>query len=117
MVVQVTDRFGNPIAGVSVFFRVSVGFGSLSNPLDVTDAGGFAETVYTSEAGSSGGVAVSATAPGVGTVLFEGSITAIGTPPDTTGGGGGGTGCRSSARSRRDPARPELPVHAGARRR
>ncbi len=92
MVVQVADRFGNPVAGVTVFFHVSVGFGALSSALDVTDAGGFAETVYTSAAGSTGGVAVSATAPGVGTVIFEGSITAIGTPPDTTGGGGGGGG-------------------------
>jgi hypothetical protein len=92
MVVQVTDRFGNPIQGVTVFFRVSVGFGTLSNSLDVTDAGGFAETVYTSAAGSTGGIAVSATAPGVGTATFTGSIEAIGTPPDTTGGGGGGGG-------------------------
>jgi hypothetical protein len=35
---------------------------------------------------------VSATAPGVGTATFTGSIEAIGTPPDTTGGGGGGGG-------------------------
>jgi hypothetical protein len=90
MVVQVTDRFGNPIPGVDVFFRVSVGFGSLSSSTDATDGGGFAETVYTSQAGSTGDVAVSASVPGVGTVIFTGSIEAIGEPSDTTGGGGGG---------------------------
>jgi adhesin/invasin len=90
MVVQVSDRFGNPISGVTVFFRVSTGFGSLSAASDVTDANGFAETTYTSTAGSFGGIAVSATVPTAGSVVFTGGITPVGETPEEEGGGGGG---------------------------
>jgi hypothetical protein len=93
MVVQVTDRFGNPTSGVTVFFRVSTGFGSLSADSDVTDANGFAETTYTSTAGSFGGIAVSASVPTAGSVVFTGGITPVGeTPEEDDGGGGGGGG-------------------------
>lgn len=92
MVVQVTDRFGNAIQGVTVLFRVSVGSGNVSPTQAVTDANGFAETVYTSNSRSFGGFAVSASALGVGTVVFTGEITPEGTSPDTGGGGGGGGG-------------------------
>ena len=93
MVVQVTDRFGNPIPGITVFFRVSVGFGTLSNATAVTDANGFAETVYTSNAGSLGDVAVSAAVPGVGAVTFTGEIIAEGGTEEEEDGdtGDGGT--------------------------
>lgn len=40
--VQVTDRFGNPIAGVAVVFTVLPGGGSIADSTGVTDAGGFA---------------------------------------------------------------------------
>ncbi len=74
MIVQITDRFGNPIAGVRVLFRVSTGGGSVSPTEALTDADGLAETIYTSGAGDFGAFAVSATAPGVGTTLFTGEI-------------------------------------------
>jgi hypothetical protein len=97
MVVQVTDRFGNPIAGVRVLFRVSTGSGSVSPAQAVTDADGFAQTVYSSPQGVSGGFAVSASAPGVGTVTFTGEIIAEGTTAPPAGGGGGGGGGGGSA--------------------
>jgi hypothetical protein len=90
MVVQVTDRFGNPIPGITVFFRVSNGFGTLSNTTDVTDENGFAETTYTSNAGNLGGIAIAASVPGIGTVTFTGLIEAVGGTPEEEGGDGGG---------------------------
>lgn len=108
LVVQVTDRFGNPVPGITVFFRVSNGFGTLSASSDVTDESGIAETTYTSSEGSQGGIAVTAFVPGVGATTFTGSITPVGGTPegpigDTLGiildlgidagrGGGGGDG-------------------------
>jgi hypothetical protein len=40
--VQVTDRFGNPVAGVAVVFTVLPGSGSIADSTSVTDTGGFA---------------------------------------------------------------------------
>jgi hypothetical protein len=84
MVVAVTDRFGNPVEGASVVFRISSGSGTLSagsgEPctddvcVETTDAGGFAAARYTSAAGEFGGFVVSASAPGVGSALFTGLI-------------------------------------------
>ncbi|MBA2566088.1 MAG: Ig-like domain-containing protein [Gemmatimonadetes bacterium] len=103
MVVQVTDRFGNPVPGITVFFRISNGFGTLSASSDVTDESGIAETTFTSSEGSQGGIAVTAFVPGIGTTTFTGSITPVGGTPDDpigdtlgilldVGGGDGGRG-------------------------
>lgn len=83
MVVQVTDRFGNPIGGVTVFFKLSTGFGTIDPATAVSEPGtGFAETTFTSSEGSFGGVEVTATVPGSGTVSFTGSIVPVGGTPE-----------------------------------
>ena len=40
--VQVTDAFGNPVAGIGITFAVTAGGGSTVGPSQTTDAGGFA---------------------------------------------------------------------------
>ncbi len=65
--VQVTDQYGNPVAGVSVSFSDNGSGGTFSSPNPVvTDATGTASDMYTLAAGTSGlSIYINATAAGV----------------------------------------------------
>lgn len=47
LVAEIDDRLGSPVQGVTVFFRVVSGGGSLSDPAPATDASGIAQTTWT----------------------------------------------------------------------
>lgn len=61
---QVTDQFGNGVAGITVNWTIASGAGTLSSPSAVTDADGRASVTWTLGA-TPGAQTVSATAPAV----------------------------------------------------
>jgi hypothetical protein len=65
--VEVTDQYGNPVAGVNVSFNDNGAGGTFSNPNPVaTNSSGTASQMYTLPAGSSGlTIYINATAAGV----------------------------------------------------
>jgi len=70
LTVQVTDQYGNPVAGVSVGFSDGGGGGSFSNPNPGTsDSTGTVTQFYTLPA-TPGGVTIAATAAGVSNPVY-----------------------------------------------
>lgn len=84
LVLQAVDRFGAPVAGVVIQWRVSDGGGELSSTVTVTDASGFTENVL--ENVTEGRNSIVAFAAGTNTVEFV--ITGLVLdPPEAEGGG------------------------------
>lgn len=77
LVVKVVNAQNNPQSGVTVNFSVTSGGGSVSPATVVTDASGQASTVVTLGTAPSapGGLVVTATANGIGSVTFLASVT------------------------------------------
>lgn len=75
LTVRVADAFGNVKEGITVFFTVLQGNGTLSSPSAVTGASGQASVTWTLGP-AAGGQRVSATIPGVAPAIFD----ATGTP-------------------------------------
>ena len=69
LVVRVTDRFGNELAGVTVAWEVTSGGGSVTPPTSTTDASGRASAQWT--VGSAGTQSLSASVNGVTPVSFS----------------------------------------------
>lgn len=89
LVLQAVDRFGAPVAGVAVQWRVSDGGGQLVSSVTVTDANGFTENLVIDI--TEGRNAIVAFAAGTNVVEFV--ITGrVFVPQEDTGGGGGGGG-------------------------
>jgi hypothetical protein len=78
LVVRVTDRFGNPVAGVPVSWAVASGGGTVSPTATVTDDRGEARTAWTLGTVAGANAAV-ATIEGLGTIRFE--ATGLAGPP------------------------------------
>jgi hypothetical protein len=72
LVVLVRDENKNPMPNVAVTFAVTSGIGSVAPTSATTDASGKAGTVLT--LGPSGITRVTATAPGIGSVTFQGFV-------------------------------------------
>jgi adhesin/invasin len=79
--VRVTDQFGNSIAGVNVDFAVTSGGGALTNPAQVTNAGGVAQVGSWTLGPAPGGNTLTATValPGItnNPVLFTATGIAV----------------------------------------
>ena len=88
LVVQALDRFGTPVAGVAVQWRVSDGGGTVVSATTFTDANGVTENVV--EDVTEGRNAIVAFAAGTNAVEFviTGQVLEPPPPPDEGGGGG-----------------------------
>jgi hypothetical protein len=87
--VRVSDAFRNPVAGVTVLFKVAGGEGSLTGENGVTNAFGIA-TVGSWTLGEAGGQSLTATSPGLesltfGAVAFESTHGCVQQPALTSG--------------------------------
>ena len=80
LAVKVTDAFGNPTAGVNVFWVLLIGEGTLSSPTGVSDAAGLAKVRWTLGT-ESGTQRVAAQILGAVPALFDATATAA---PATT---------------------------------
>ncbi|MEH2139980.1 N,N-dimethylformamidase beta subunit family domain-containing protein [Nostoc sp.] len=80
LVVQVVNAQNNPQSGVTVNFAITSGGGSVSPTSAVTNASGQASTTLTlgSVPTAPGGVVVTATAVGIGSITFSASVTPVG---------------------------------------
>jgi hypothetical protein len=80
LVVQVVNAQNNPQSGVTVNFAITSGGGSVSPASAVTNASGQASTTLTlgSVPTAPGGVVVTATAAGIGSIAFSASATPVG---------------------------------------
>ncbi|MEH2191990.1 MAG: N,N-dimethylformamidase beta subunit family domain-containing protein [Nostoc sp.] len=80
LVVQVVNAQNSPQSGVTVNFAITSGGGSVSPTSAVTNASGQASTTLTlgSVPSAPGGVVVTATALGIGSITFSASATPVG---------------------------------------
>lgn len=96
--VQVTDRFGNPVAGVAVVFTVLPGSGTIADSTGVTDAGGFVTLGRWTLSPTPGFNRLRALA-----AQAVGEFIAIGTPASVTAVGGQGQTVNVGTRGRSPP--------------
>ncbi len=68
--VRTVDRFGNPVAGTRVLFRVTAGGGSLSDSVSVSDATGAARVAQWTAGPAVGPNVVTASSAGIPSVTF-----------------------------------------------
>lgn len=85
LVLQAQDRFGTPVPGVTIQWRVSDGGGELGSADTVTDADGFAENTVSNV--TEGRNAVVAFAAGTNVVEFEITGVVLEPPAEEEGGG------------------------------
>jgi adhesin/invasin len=75
--VVVRDVQGNPVAGVTVTFAVTAGGGAVGGGIQVTDANGVATLATWVFGGTAGLNTVTATAPGLSSVVFSATTTGV----------------------------------------
>jgi adhesin/invasin len=96
---RVTDRFGNPVAGVAVVFAVQSGGGSVSGANQMTDANGLATVGSWTLGASVGTNTLAASVPGsLSAITFTATATATG-PAGLSIGNSAGDGQRAPAGS------------------